>query len=257
MPMRRTAQVVGRSVATISRVLAQLGPVEPQVARAEGARGALRARGAWRSAAHGHEKARAYRRARPPRHRRSSRPHPRGRLGGGARGHRRPLARGIRVDAPGREEAFGRGLAGGRRGALQGPGRDDQTLDHYNGPAYRSQLFARTCQAFGIKQTFTRHYLPQTNGKTERFIPTCLREWAYGRIWAHCQERTAWLPAFLAYYNARRPHSALGYQAPASRLAGNSYCKSTSSGRPAAFARSATICVTRFKVAFDMQPSAS
>jgi transposase InsO family protein len=90
-----------------------------------------------------------------------------------------------------------------------------------NGPAYRSQLFARTCLALGIKHTFTRPYRPQTNGKAERFIQTCLREWAYGRIWRNSAERTAWLPAFLAYYNARRPHSALGYKPPASRLGGN------------------------------------
>jgi len=90
-----------------------------------------------------------------------------------------------------------------------------------NGPAYRSQLFARTCQALGIKHSFTRAYRPQTNGKAERFIQTCLREWAYGRVWNNSAERAAWLPAFLAYYNARRPHSALGYKPPASRLAGN------------------------------------
>lgn len=90
-----------------------------------------------------------------------------------------------------------------------------------NGPAYRSSLFNKTCQALGIKHTFTRPYRPQTNGKAERFIQTCLREWAYGRIWATSDERTAWLPAFLSYYNARRPHSALGYKPPASRLAGN------------------------------------
>ena len=90
-----------------------------------------------------------------------------------------------------------------------------------NGSAYRSRLFNKTCQALGIKHTFTRPYRPQTNGKAERFIQTCLRKWAYGRIWATSDERTAWLPAFLAYYNARRPHSALGYKPPASRLAGN------------------------------------
>jgi transposase InsO family protein len=90
-----------------------------------------------------------------------------------------------------------------------------------NGSAYRSALFNRTCQALGIKHIFTRHYRPQTNGKAERFIQTCLREWAYGRIWANSAQRTSWLPAFLAYYNARRPHSALGYKPPASRLGGN------------------------------------
>ena len=99
-----------------------------------------------------------------------------------------------------------------------------------NGPAYRSQLFACTCQALGIKHTFTRHYRPQTNGKAERFIQTC--EWAYGRTWAHSEERTTWLPAFLAYYNARRPHSALGYQPPASRIAGNNLLQLNSAISP-------------------------
>ncbi len=67
-----------------------------------------------------------------------------------------------------------------------------------NGSAYRSRLFDQTCQALGIKHSFTRPYRPQTNGKAERFIQTCLREWAYVRSYANSAERTAWLPAFLA-----------------------------------------------------------
>lgn len=94
-----------------------------------------------------------------------------------------------------------------------------------NGSAYRSRLFAKTCQALGIKHTFTKPYRPQTNGKAERFIQTCLREWVYGRVWANSLERSKWLPAFLSYYNARRPHSALGYKPPASRLGGNNLLK--------------------------------
>ena len=90
-----------------------------------------------------------------------------------------------------------------------------------NGPAYRSGLFNKTCQALVIKHTYTRPYTPQTNGKAERFIQTCLREWAYGRLWNNSQERTSWLPVFLDYYNNRRAHSALGYRPPASRLGGN------------------------------------
>jgi transposase InsO family protein len=90
-----------------------------------------------------------------------------------------------------------------------------------NGPAYRSKLFAKTCQALGIRHIFTRPYRPQTNGKAERFIQTCLREWAYGHPWSHSSERTESLPSFLSYYNCRRPHSALGYLPPASRLEGN------------------------------------
>ena len=90
-----------------------------------------------------------------------------------------------------------------------------------NGPAYRSGLFNKTCRALGIKHLYTRPYTPQTNGKAERFIQTCLREWAYGRLWQTSSERTAWLAAFLDYYNNRRAHSALGFRPPASRLGGN------------------------------------
>ena len=90
-----------------------------------------------------------------------------------------------------------------------------------NGSAYRSRLFAKTCQALGIKHSFTRPYRPQTNGKAERFFQTCLREWAYARSYDNSAERTSLLPAFLNFYNARRPHSALGFMPPASRLGGN------------------------------------
>jgi transposase InsO family protein len=99
-----------------------------------------------------------------------------------------------------------------------------------NGSAYRSKLFAKTCENLGIKHSFTKPYCPQTNGKAERFIQTCLREWAYGRIWANSGERTAWLPAFLRYYNAQRPHSALGYKPPASRLGGYNLSKLNRAG---------------------------
>ena len=65
------------------------------------------------------------------------------------------------------------------------PGVKIERLITDNGPAYRSRLFAQTCQALGIKHSFTKPYRPQTNGKAERFIQTCLREWAYGRVWAN------------------------------------------------------------------------
>ena len=90
-----------------------------------------------------------------------------------------------------------------------------------NGSAYRSRASGRACKALGIGHTFTRPYRPQTNGKAQRFIQTCLREWAYGRVWASSLKRTDWLPAFLACHNTRRPHSALDHKPPASRLAGN------------------------------------
>lgn len=124
---------------------------------------------------------------------------------------------------PGRIVLPSHRVTGNRRDSVEGAGWEFAHVAHHaalgvaikrlltdNGPAYRSQLFARTCLAPGIKRTLARPYRPQTNGKAERFIQTGLRKWSYGRIWCNSAERTAWLPAFLACHYARRPHSGLG-----------------------------------------------
>ncbi len=221
MPMRRIAQVVGRSVATISRVLATLGlsslkalePSKPVVRYERDVPGEML-----------HLDTKKLGRIERPSHR--------------VTGDRRDASRGA-----GWEVAHVAIDDHSRAGFVQVRADEQKTtavdfltaaVAHYaalgvriqrvltdNGSAYRSKLFARTCQALGIKHSFTRPYRPQTNGKAERFIQTCLREWAYARTYANSAERTAWLPAFLAYYNSRRPHSALGYKPPASRLGGN------------------------------------
>jgi transposase InsO family protein len=221
MPMRRIAQVVGRSVATISRVLTTLGlsslkalePTKPVVRYERDVPGEML-----------HLDTKKLGRIERPSHR--------------VTGNRRDASRGA-----GWEVAHVAIDDHSRAGFVQVRADEQKTtavdflmaaVAHYaalgvriqrvltdNGSAYRSKLFARTCQALGIKHSFTRPYQPQTNGKAERFIQTCLREWAYARTYANSAERTAWLPAFLAYYNSQRPHSALGYKPPAFRLGGN------------------------------------
>lgn len=221
MPMRRIASVVGRSVATISRFLAGLGlsslkaldPVEPVVRYERAAPGELL-----------HMDTKKLGRIVRPSHR--------------VTGDRRDTVEGagwefahVAIDDHSRAGFVQMHSDERKNSAVQflkdcvahyaALGVQIKRLITDNGPAYRSTLFNKTCQALGIKHTFTKPYRPQTNGKAERFIQTCLREWAYGRTYANSSERTAWLPAFLAYYNARRPHSALGYRPPASRLGGN------------------------------------
>lgn len=221
MPMRTIARVVGRSVATVSRVLAVLGlsslkalePSQPVVRYERSVPGEML-----------HLDTKKLGRIVRPSHR--------------VTGDRRDS-----VDGAGWEVAHVAIDDHSRAGFVQVHVDEKKTsavaflhasVAHYaalgvrvqrvltdNGSAYRSKLFARTCQALGIKHSFTRPYRPQTNGKAERFIQTCLREWAYARSYCNSAERTAWLPAFLAYYNTRRPHSALGYNPPASRLARN------------------------------------
>ena len=221
MPMRRIATVVGRSVSTISRILAQLGlsslqalePKAPVVRYEREAPGELL-----------HMDMKKLGRIAVPGHRVTGDPRDHTPGAGWEVAH-------VAIDDHSRV-GFVQMYPDEKRPSVieflhaavahyRALGVTIKRLITDNGSAYRSQLFAKTCQALGIKHSFTRPYRPQTNGKAERFIQTCLREWAYGRLWANSAERTAWLPAFLAYYNARRPHSALGYKPPASRIAGN------------------------------------
>ena len=87
-----------------------------------------------------------------------------------------------------------------------------------NGSAYRSTVHAIACRLLGIRHLRTRPYRPQTNGKAERFIRTLLGGWAYGAIYRNSTERNAALPAWINFYNRRRPHGALSHKPPIARL---------------------------------------
>jgi transposase InsO family protein len=87
-----------------------------------------------------------------------------------------------------------------------------------NGSAFRSKAFGAAVQALELKARFTRPYRPQTNGKAERFIQSALREWAYGFVYQHSNDRTAMLERWLHHYNWHRPHQGIGSMTPMSRL---------------------------------------
>ena len=87
-----------------------------------------------------------------------------------------------------------------------------------NGSAYVSIVHALACKTLRLKHLRTRPYRPRTNGKAERFIRTMLGGWAYGAIYGTSHERRAALPAWLDFYNRRRPHGSLGHQPPLQRL---------------------------------------
>jgi transposase InsO family protein len=87
-----------------------------------------------------------------------------------------------------------------------------------NGSCYKSFAFRRLCKRLGLKHIRTRPYTPKTNGKAERFIQTCLREWAYAQAYHHSRQRTEQLPYWLHRYNWHRPHTGIGAKTPISRL---------------------------------------
>jgi transposase InsO family protein len=69
----------------------------------------------------------------------------------------------------------------------------------------------------GIRHIVTPPYTPRWNGKVERFHQTMEREWAKGVRYRTSAARNQALPHWIAYYNERRPHSALGGHPPISR----------------------------------------
>ena len=221
MPMRRIAELVGRSVSTISRVLYRLGlsslrvldPVRPIVRYEHVAPGEML-----------HMDTKKLGRIERASHRVTGNRHDAVRGAGWEFAHvaidDHSRASFVQMHCDERKDSAVEFLKASVAHYAAHGVRIKRLLTD-NGPAYRSTLFNKTCQALGIKHTYTRPYSPQTNGKAERFIQTRLREWAYGRRWNNSQERTSWLPAFLDYYNNRRAHSALGYRPPASRLGGN------------------------------------
>lgn len=88
-----------------------------------------------------------------------------------------------------------------------------------NGSPYVSHIFARALRTLAARHLRTRPYTPRTNGKAERVIQTLLREWAYAQSYPTSLRRSLALRPYLAYYNTQRPHTALNFHPPASRLA--------------------------------------
>jgi len=82
----------------------------------------------------------------------------------------------------------------------------------------RSEAFADAMDALGIRHQRIPSYRPRANGKVERFNRTMAEEWAYIRLYRSNAERLRALPRWLDFYNRRRPHTALGGQAPITRV---------------------------------------
>jgi transposase InsO family protein len=87
-----------------------------------------------------------------------------------------------------------------------------------NAKVYRGLQFADACAQLGLRHHYTKPYTPRTNGKAERFIQTCLREWAYARAYHRSYQRRDALPSWLHGYNWHRPHMSLAGQPPIHRL---------------------------------------
>jgi transposase InsO family protein len=87
-----------------------------------------------------------------------------------------------------------------------------------NAKCYSSNEFTALCKSETIRQSFTRPYTPQTNGKAERFIQTMKRRWAYKHVYRTSAIRAASLRPWVKHYNHERPHREIGKKPPMARL---------------------------------------
>ena len=80
-------------------------------------------------------------------------------------------------------------------------------------------LFDRLCREHGVRHLLTAPRSPTTTGKVERFHKTVRSELLAGRVFASPEEAQAALDAWVAGYNAERPHQGIGMATPAERFA--------------------------------------
>jgi transposase InsO family protein len=89
------------------------------------------------------------------------------------------------------------------------------------GPAYRSAVLARGAAAHGLQHESTRPDTARTNGKTECFKQTSIREWAHASPRGDRDARPRAIRARLHDYGTPRPHPALAGRHPLGRTNGN------------------------------------
>ncbi len=87
-------------------------------------------------------------------------------------------------------------------------------LRHDNGLVFGSQAYTATVKDYGLTQEYFTPYTPEENGLCERFIRTVKEECVWQHRFAGLEEARREIGRWIAWYNTRRPHSALQYQTP-------------------------------------------
>ncbi|MGP3690743.1 IS3 family transposase [Streptomyces sp. IBSNAI002] len=83
------------------------------------------------------------------------------------------------------------------------------------GAQYNAAAFADVCRRHGIRRSMGRVGSSYDNALAESFFQGLKHELLHGRRWTSKAQTRLQLFRWLAYYNQRRRHSALGYRTPA------------------------------------------
>ena len=88
------------------------------------------------------------------------------------------------------------------------------TLRSDNGLIFQSRRFRAACRDYRLAQEFITPYSPEQNGLIERFFRSLKEECVWQRTFADFAEARRAIAAWIGWYNAVRPHQALGYRSP-------------------------------------------
>src|SRR5258705_12615672 len=89
-----------------------------------------------------------------------------------------------------------------------------------NGPQFIAKDFKEFIRICGMTHVRTSPYYPQSNGKIERWHKTLKGECIRVKVPLSLEDARRLVTEFVAHYNEIRLHSAIGYVAPADKLAG-------------------------------------
>ena len=89
-----------------------------------------------------------------------------------------------------------------------------------NGPQFIAKDFKEFIRICGMTHVRTSPYYPQSNGKMERWYQTLKGECIRVKTPLSLEDARRIVADFVAHYNEVRLHSAIGYVAPADKLAG-------------------------------------
>jgi putative transposase len=106
-----------------------------------------------------------------------------------------------------------------RFGTLR-PSGPTPTLRSDSGLIFRSKRFRAACREYRLAQEFITPYTPEQNGIVERWFKSLKEECVWVERFADFAAACRAIAAWIAWYNAERPHQALGYRSPAAFRAG-------------------------------------
>jgi putative transposase len=100
-----------------------------------------------------------------------------------------------------------------RFGTLR-PDGETPLLRSDNGLIFQARRFRAACRDYRLRQEFITPYTPEQNGMIERFFRTLKYECVWQKNFASFAEARREIARWIRWYNAERPHSALGYKSP-------------------------------------------